>query len=115
MIMFRACNFTELNLITVEFDFVNETRKQAFYLVAIGFITIVLIYLQVALWSVSAERQTRAIRQLLLRSIVTKDIVYFDIHKTGELNTYLIDVVNKIHDGIGDKLGSTIQFMTSFS
>jgi ABC-type multidrug transport system fused ATPase/permease subunit len=61
-----------------------------------------------------AERQTRAIRQNLFRSILRKEIVYFDTHKTGELSTRLTDDVNKIHDGIGDKLGSTSQFVASF-
>ena len=60
-----------------------------------------------------AERQTKAIRENLFRSILRKEIVYFDTHKTGELNTKLTDNVDKIHDGIGDKLGSTSQFLSS--
>jgi len=60
-----------------------------------------------------AERQTRAIRQNLFRAILRKEITYFDTHKTGELNTKLTDDVDKIHDGIGDKLGSTSQLLAS--
>ncbi|CAF3853767.1 unnamed protein product, partial [Rotaria sp. Silwood1] len=108
------CNFTGLNLTDNGFDFTGETRHQAFYLVAIGFATIILTYLQVILWSVSAERQTRTIRRILLRSIISKDVSYFDTHETGTASTCLIDVVDKIHDGIGDKLGSATQFSASF-
>lgn len=110
----RACNLTGLNWPAADFDFINETRKQSLYLVAIGFATIVLTYLQVVLGSIPAERQTRAIRQFLLRSIVSKEISYFDQHAAGELSTSLTGVVDKIHNGIGDKLGFTAQFMTSF-
>ena len=62
----------------------------------------------------AAERQTKAIRKHLFRSILQKEIVYFDTHKTGELNTRLTADVETIHDGIGDKLGSAVQFVTSF-
>ena len=50
----------------------------------------------------------------LFLSILRKEIVYFDTHKTGELNTKLTDDVNKIQGGIGDKLGSAAQFLSSF-
>ena len=75
---------------------------------------IVVGYLQVTFWSMSGERQTRTIRNRLYQSILSKEIVFFDTHKTGELNNRLTDDVNKIHDGIGDKLGSATQFMASF-
>ena len=65
-------------------------------------------------WSIACERQTRRLRETLLRSILHKEISYFDINKTGELNTRLTDDVNKVHDGTGDKLGSAIQFFSAF-
>lgn len=36
------------------------------------------------------------------------------MHKTGQLNTRLNDDVNKVHDGIGDKIGSALQFISGF-
>ena len=47
-------------------------------------------------------------------TIVAKEILYFDTHKTGELNTKLTDNIDKIHDGIGDKLGLASQFIAAF-
>lgn len=82
-------------------------------MVALGCISVLLGYIQVAFWSMPAERQTRTIRQNLFRAILRKEIVYFDTHKTGELNTRLTDDVDKIHDGIGDKLGSAAQFLSA--
>ncbi len=76
--------------------------------------TIVVGYFQVSCWSIACERQTRRLRERLLRAILTKEISYFDINKTGQLSTRLTADVNKVHDGTGDKLGSALQFIASF-
>lgn len=99
---------------TTSLDFQGLIKEQVNYLVIIGCISILLGYLQVAFWSMPAERQTRRIRDTLFRSILRKEITYFDTHKTGDLSTKLADDVDKIHDGIGDKLGSTSQFLAGF-
>lgn len=75
-----------------------------------GCATIIVGYFQVAFWSIACERQARRLREVLLRSILTKEISYFDINKTGQLNTRLTEDVNKVHEGTGDKLGSGLQF-----
>ncbi|CAF2682116.1 unnamed protein product [Rotaria sp. Silwood2] len=104
-----VCHFNQTT-----FDFQGQVVKQTQYLVAIGCVGLVLGYIQVAFWSMAAERQTKTIRKKLFQSILRKEIVYFDLHKTGELNTKLTDDVDKIHDGIGDKLGSASQFIAAF-
>ena len=100
--------------IGLEFDFEARIGQQVIYLVAIGCAGIVLGYLQVAFCSIAAERQTIQMRKMLFQSILLKEIAYFDVHKTGELNTKLTNDIKKIHDGIGDKLGSLSQFVTTF-
>jgi ABC-type multidrug transport system fused ATPase/permease subunit len=108
--LFSHCHF---NTSLETFDFQGVIIKQVSYLVAMGCVAIVLAYFQIAFWGMAAERQTRAIRQALFRSILRKEIAYFDTHKAGELNTKLTDDIDKIHDGIGDKLGSTAQLLSS--
>ncbi len=71
-------------------------------------------YFQVAFWSMACERQTRRLREALFRSILNKEISYFDINKSGELNTRLTQDVNKVHDGTGDKISPAIQFFATF-
>ena len=71
-------------------------------------------YIRVVSANLSAERQTKTIRTRLFRSILTKDIVFFDEHSTGELSSYLTVNVNKIHDGIGEKLGSAVEMIATF-
>ncbi|CAF1502364.1 unnamed protein product [Rotaria sordida] len=94
------CHFNQTT-----FDFQGAIQKQILYVVIIGCICLVLSYIQVTFWSMAAERQTKAIRKKIFQSILRKEIVYFDIHKAGELYTKLTDNVDKIHDGIGDILG----------
>ncbi len=36
------------------------------------------------------------------------------MNKTGQLNTRMIEDVNKVHDGTGDKIGSALQFFSGF-
>ena len=60
-------------------------------------------------WSVAAERQIYRLREILFRSILKKKIPYFDVNKTGELNTRLTEGVSKIHDGIGKKIAFLLQ------
>ncbi|CAF3696052.1 unnamed protein product [Adineta steineri] len=109
---YKKCNLSDFN-ITMP-DILGTIRQQSIYLTIMGCGTIVVGYLQVAFWSVACERQTRLIRQTLLRSILTKEISYFDTHKTGQLSTRLTEDVNKLHDGIGDKVGSALQFFAGF-
>lgn len=95
-------------------DFDGLIQQQINYIVIIGCLCLVFAYFQVAFATMAAERQTRTIKQTLFRSILRKEIGYFDTHKTGELSTRLTDDVNKIRDGIGDKISITIQFLSSF-
>ena len=111
--MFSTCNFTFFNVTTL--DFQGLINQQINYIVIIGCISILSGYLQVAFWTMSAERQTSTIRKTLFRSILRKEIVYFDTHKTGELSIKLTDDVDKIRGGMGDKISITVQFLSSFT
>ena len=79
-----------------------------------GAASTVFSYFQVAFWLMAAERQTRLIRRSLFRSILRQEIGWFDVYKSGELTNRLTDDITKIKDGIGDKLGSCIQFTAAF-
>jgi ABC-type multidrug transport system fused ATPase/permease subunit len=85
------------------------------YSILIGCTALICGYIRTALWNLLAERQIRIIRQTLFRSILRKDIDYFDRHKTGELSTCLTDDINKIHAGIGDKFGTAIEIASTFT
>ena len=79
----------------------------------IGCICIISGYLRITFSNISAERQSRTIRQILFRSILKKDIVFFDEHKTGQLSSHLTENVDKIRNGIGEKLGSAVEMIST--
>jgi ATP-binding cassette subfamily B (MDR/TAP) protein 1 len=89
-------------------------RKPMIMILIVGCVSLISAYVRVTFFNILAQRQSRTIRQILFHSILKKDIVYFDQHKTGELSLYLTDNVNKIRDGIGDKLGSAIEVVATF-
>ncbi|XP_072009919.1 ATP-binding cassette sub-family B member 5-like isoform X2 [Engystomops pustulosus] len=79
------------------------------YYAAIGAAVLVCGYVQVSFWVLAAARQTRRIRKTFFHSILTKDMGWFDVTKSGELNSRLTEDINKINEGIGDKVGHFLQ------
>ncbi|CAF1041557.1 unnamed protein product [Rotaria sp. Silwood1] len=110
---YQKCNFPQENFTPINDNFMANIRKQSMWLAIMGCAIIVIGYFQVTFWSIACERQTRRLRETLFRSILNKDIAYFDTHKTGQLSTRLTEDVNKVHDGTGDKVGSALQFIGS--
>jgi len=114
LILFRLCNFTGSNLTNIDYDLQGQMRKPMMMILIVACVTLLSGYIQVTFFNILAQRQSRTIRQILFQSILKKDIVYFDQHKTGELSLDLNDNINKIRDGIGDKLGSAIEVVATF-
>lgn len=84
------------------------------YYVAIGAAVLVCGYVQVSFWVLAAARQTRRMRRTFFHSVLSKEISWFDVTKSGELNSRLTEDINKINDGIGDKVGHFLQNFSTF-
>jgi len=95
-------------------EFLKDMNRYAVYFVLIGVGAFVAAYLQVACLVSSSERQAYVIRTKFFRSILKQEIGWFDTNPSGELTTRLTDDINKIKSGIGDKLGTFVQFFTAF-
>ncbi|XP_060052095.1 ATP-binding cassette sub-family B member 5 [Erinaceus europaeus] len=85
------------------------------YYVGVGVTALVFGYMQISFWVMAAARQTKKIRKQLFHSIMAQDISWFDSCDIGELNTRMIDDINKINDGIGDKIALLFQNISTFS
>uniref|UniRef100_A0A8D0L5R3 ATP-binding cassette sub-family B member 5 n=1 Tax=Sphenodon punctatus TaxID=8508 RepID=A0A8D0L5R3_SPHPU len=86
----------------------------ALYYTGIGMAVLVFGYLQISFWVLAAARQTKKIRKAFFHAILGQDISWFDVSNSGELNTRLNDDINKINDGIGDKIAQLFQNMATF-
>jgi ATP-binding cassette, subfamily B (MDR/TAP), member 1 len=55
-------------------------------------------YFQVSFWLMPAERQTFKIRKNLFKSILSQNIGWFDVYKSGELTNRLTEyALNRMH------------------
>ncbi|XP_067650527.1 ATP-dependent translocase ABCB1-like isoform X2 [Haliotis asinina] len=92
--------------------FMDKMEEYSLYYVYIALGVMVLGYGQVAFWMSAAERQSHRIRLAFIKNILRQDISWYDVNEVGELNTRLSDDINKIHDGIGDKVGNFLQWFS---
>ncbi|XP_073437565.1 ATP-binding cassette sub-family B member 5-like isoform X2 [Dendrobates tinctorius] len=91
----------------------EQMSEFALYYVAIGAAALICGYGQVAFWVLAAARQTRRMRKMFFHSVLSQEMSWFDVTKSGQLNTRLTEDVNKINDGIGDKVGHLVQNVSS--
>ena len=113
LFIFRFCNLTGSNLTITQYDLMEVSRKPMFTALICAFVSILSGYIRVASLNILAERQSRTIRQIFFRSILKKDVVFFDKYQTGQLNLHLTENINKIQNGIGDKLGSVVEMLAT--
>lgn len=83
-----------------------------YFLIAIGiFVTDYLAYL---LFSLSAERQMKALRAHALQHMLYMDISWYDLHDPLQLSSRITGDTVKIKDGMGQKLGDGVKFVCQF-
>ncbi|KAM9307778.1 ATP-dependent translocase ABCB1 [Gastrophryne carolinensis] len=92
----------------------DKMTTYAYYYSGIGFGVLLAGYLQICFWSLAAGRQIKKIRKNFFHAVLRQEIGWFDVNDAGELNTRLTDDVQKINDGIGDKIAMLIQSLTTF-
>ncbi|CAG0912520.1 unnamed protein product [Notodromas monacha] len=54
------------------------------------------------------------IRSLFLQGILRQDIGWFDTHQSGDFASRITEDLNKLQEGIGEKVGMFVYFMTVF-
>ncbi|KAG7392512.1 ABC transporter B member 10 [Phytophthora pseudosyringae] len=83
-----------------------------YFLIAIGlFVTDYLAYL---LFSLSAERQIKALRAHALEHMLYMDISWYDLHDPLQLSSRITGDTVKIKDGMGQKLGDGVKYVCQF-
>lgn len=92
----------------------SEIRKTSIWFSCIGFGVLLLAYVQVAAWLTTSHRQSHRVRNALLQAVFRQEIGWFDTHDAGELGSRLSDDVNKIQEGIGDKISNFLQWFATF-
>nr|XP_006823097.1 PREDICTED: multidrug resistance protein 3-like [Saccoglossus kowalevskii] len=109
-----AKDFNFTSLLNVSTEFLEAMNRNTLYFVAIGAGVFVAAYVQIASLVSTSEHQSNRMRTVFFAAVLKQEIGWFDTHESGELTTRLSDDINKIKAGIGDKMGSFVQFMTAF-
>ncbi|KAA8497019.1 Multidrug resistance protein 1B [Porphyridium purpureum] len=94
--------------------FLDQMRTSAIWFVVIGCVAFVFAGFQVGLFMFSSARQGNRIRKKYVRGVFSQEMAYFDAHESGELTSRVAGDVGIITSGFGDKLGSFIQFYSTF-
>ncbi|KAL3862668.1 hypothetical protein ACJMK2_008621 [Sinanodonta woodiana] len=96
-------------------QFEENMTKNVLNYVYIGAAVLVASCFQMSFWSMSCERQVLKIRKNFFMSILRQEIVWFDEQKSGELTNRLADDLERVREGIGDKVSLCIQFVAAFA
>uniref|UniRef100_A0A8C7B913 ATP-binding cassette sub-family B member 5 n=2 Tax=Neovison vison TaxID=452646 RepID=A0A8C7B913_NEOVI len=118
--LFSGClsktNTTNYQNCTQSQEKLNEDMiKLTLYYIGIGVTALVFGYMQISFWVMTAARQTKRIRKQFFHSVLAQDIKWFDGCDIGEFNTRMTNDINKISDGIGEKIALFFQNISTFS
>jgi ABC-type multidrug transport system fused ATPase/permease subunit len=92
----------------------SSANQIAYILLVFAAVSSVSTYINISCWIVFAERQCRQIRYQYLLSLVRSEVAYHDMQSIGEIMVKLVANIDKIRDGIGQKLGQAIQAVSGF-
>lgn len=95
-------------------DFFQEIVKFGAGTFIIGAVQMVMGYIFVASMNYAAEGQVYRLRGMFLKSILRQEIGWFDTHQTNDFASRVTEDLNKLQEGIGEKVGMFIFFMTIF-
>ncbi|RDA85047.1 hypothetical protein CP532_4591 [Ophiocordyceps camponoti-leonardi (nom. inval.)] len=109
----EVSRFSYVPLIPLTFSAETLTHDGSLYFVYIFIAKLVLTYIWTVLVNVTAIRTTKALRVDLLRQLLRQEIPYFDA-PTSSVSNQITTNGNLVSNGISEKLGLTIQAVSSF-
>ncbi|KFK33112.1 hypothetical protein AALP_AA6G332600 [Arabis alpina] len=93
----------------------STVSQNALYLVYLGLVNLVSAWIGVACWMQTGERQTARLRINYLKSILAKDITFFDtIASDSNFVFHISSDAILVQDAIGDKTGHVLRYICQF-
>ncbi|KAL1217374.1 ABC transporter B family member 14 [Cardamine amara subsp. amara] len=93
----------------------SRVSQNALYLVYLGLVNLVSAWIGVACWMQTGERQTARLRINYLKSILAKDITFFDTEaRDSNFIFHISSDVILVQDAIGDKTGHVLRYLCQF-
>ncbi|KAM7193333.1 P-loop containing nucleoside triphosphate hydrolase protein [Rhypophila sp. PSN 637] len=95
-------------------DFRSGINQYTLFFVYLFLGKFVLVYIWTTLISISGIRITKALRADLLKQALRQEIAFFDLSEAGSISGHVTANANLVNQGISEKLGLTIQALTTF-
>ncbi|GFO14578.1 multidrug resistance protein 1 [Plakobranchus ocellatus] len=93
-------------------DVFDEMEKlSTFYFIG-GFVISLAAFGQIYLFVYTAQRQVIRMRLAFYKNIMRQEMAWFDANSCGAMTVKLTDDITRIHEAIGDKLGTAIQYLS---
>ncbi|XP_011403751.1 PREDICTED: multidrug resistance protein 1A-like, partial [Amphimedon queenslandica] len=98
---------------TTDDEFINSINIYCYYFIGLAVAAILIGYYIEAVFQVTAERQIYKIRLAYYKSVMKQDIAWFDVNASGEVASRLVDDLDKVQTGIGEKCVILFQWIGS--
>ncbi|KAJ9058518.1 hypothetical protein DSO57_1011458 [Entomophthora muscae] len=85
-----------------------EITETAMITVAVGLFMIMMMYAGPSLYMFAGERIVYRMRKAYIKSVLHMDMAWFDTLGAGEITTRLTSDIDKVCDGVGEKLALLI-------
>ncbi|CAJ0565333.1 unnamed protein product, partial [Mesorhabditis spiculigera] len=95
---------------TFKHDVIQACIKYA----VIGAVIMASSFTQITSFMLSCENVTNRMRRAFFKAIMRQDITWYDRNHSGTLATKLFDSMERVREGLGDKLGLMVQFTAQF-
>ncbi|GMS98347.1 hypothetical protein PENTCL1PPCAC_20522, partial [Pristionchus entomophagus] len=99
--------------ITLE-EFKEQVTVFCYYYLGLGVAMFIASYVQIACFESFSERIVHKLRQNYLKAILRQQIEWFDLQQTGNLTSRLTDDLERVREGLGDKLSLFVQNVAAF-
>ncbi|KAJ9598418.1 hypothetical protein L9F63_010893, partial [Diploptera punctata] len=80
----------------------------------VGLVQFTIGVISIALLNYSAQKQICRVRWLFLQAVLRQDMSWYDTSKTANFASRITEDLDKLQDGIGEKMGIFIYLLTTF-
>jgi ABC-type multidrug transport system fused ATPase/permease subunit len=92
----------------------DEIKTAAVQFSIVGFMVWFAYFMYLSTLGITAERQTRRMRDTFFHSVMRQEMRWFDTTDAGELAAHLTEDVDRVHEGIGEGIGSLVNALATF-
>ncbi|XP_055935282.1 ATP-dependent translocase ABCB1-like isoform X3 [Argiope bruennichi] len=104
-------NLTNETMTTEEF--LHETTNLCIWNACCGVAFLICNYIMVSFFSLAAANQAFRIRCMFMSSVLKQDIGWYDTNETGDFASRITGDLTRIQDGMGEKVGICVSFLSS--